>query len=169
MNYFCSPNTIMIEVLINPSGGNTVNKTPFNEQQQLLNCPIVAIESFCNSDIAYSPFSSNVPVITPTLFKSAYLELTRLPNAKLSPAPAGTYYKNMPLATLRRIQGTTNPSVFELFRVNPMYIQWPDSSILFPTSVAQDQIYSIPFLIHYLLPNQNPVPFLQNGVNGKTV
>ena len=168
MNYFVSPNCVMIEVLINPSSGQTVNNTPFTEQQQLLNRPIVAIEAFCQEDFIFSPLSSNIQVIPASLFNLAFLQINRTGN-QMSKGKAGLYYKNVPLCALRRTQNnSTNPTagqsssfVRELFRVNPMFIQWPDSQVCFPTPSGQTQIYSVPFLIHYLLEGQDIGPYLQ--------
>lgn len=165
-SFFVSPNAIMIEVLITPSGGNTVSMTPFNEQQQLLNRPIVAIQAFCNLDMTYSPLSSGVPVIPVALFNAAFIEINRAGN-KASSGKAGLYYKRIPLSAMRNMQNNysgLNPSPSfsrDLFRVKPMYFQWPDSNIVFPTSIAQAAVYSVPLLIHYLLEGEDPTPYNQ--------
>lgn len=167
MNYFISPNFLMIEVILTPSSGTTVAITPFLEQQQLLNRPIVAIETFSNLDMTYSPLSSNVLVIPVAMFNAASLSINRAGNQAKGPgAKTGLYYKNMPLSMLRRMRNNytgLNPSPSngaELFRCQPMFIQWPDSTINFNTPVAQAAIYSVPIGIHYLLEGQDPTPYI---------
>lgn len=165
MRPFISPNAVMIEVLISPSSGFTAGSTPFSEQQQLLNRPIVAIEAFCATDIPFSALSANVPVIPVALFNAAFLQINRAGN-KDSTGKAGLYFKNLPLSMMRRVQNNytgLNPSASfsqDLFRVKPMYFQWPDSQVFFPSPQAQSQIYSVPFLVHYLLENEDPKPYM---------
>jgi len=165
MANFVSPNAVMIEVLINASSGQTATQTSFLEQQLLLNRPIVAIEAFCDQDFPNSPLSAGVPVIPVALFNKAFIQINRTGNAA-SRGEAGLYFKNLPLCMLRRVQNNytgLNPSVSfarEIFRVKPMFVQWPDSQVCFPTPATQSvPVYSVPFLIHFLLPGEDPTKY----------
>jgi len=160
----------MIEVIITASGGFTVAATPFGEQQQLLNRPIVAIETFCAEDMAYSPLSAGVPVIPVALFNAAFIDIMRSGDKwhGKEGQRAGLWYKNVPLSTMRRVRSNytgLNPSpsgVMDLFRVKPMFFQWPDTQIKFPTSQAQAGTYSVPFQVHFLLEGEDPTPYMTN-------
>ena len=157
----------MIEVIISPSSGNTVAATPFLEQQQLLNRKVVAIETFCAEDMAYSPLSSGVPIIPVALFNAGFMSIMRAGDKGHGNEGqrAGLWYKNMPLSSLRRVQNNytgLNPSGSfsrELFRTKPMYFQWPDTTINFPTTQTQAATYSVPFLVHFLLEGEDPRPY----------
>jgi len=163
---FISPNAVMIEVLVTAQSGNTPTQITFVEQQLLLNRPIVAIEAFCDQDFPYSPLSAGVPVIPVAAFNKAFVQINRLGN-KASGNQAGLYYKNLPLCMLRRVQnnytGLTPSTSFtrELFQVKPMFVSWPDSQIAFPTAAAMSTpSFSIPFLVHFLLPSEDPAPYM---------
>ena len=162
---------MMIEVIINPSGGATVAQTPFLEQQQLLNRPIVAIEAFCSQDFAYSPLSSGIAVVPPLIFNASFLQLMRAGEETAhgkEGQKAGLWYKNIPMPVLRRVQngytGATPSASFtrDLFRVKPMFLQWPDSLIVIPTSQTQAAPYSFPFLVHFLLKGEDTRPYMYN-------
>ena len=160
MSHFISPNAVMVEVLITASSGTTPGQTSFPEQQLLIDRPIVAIEAFCSMDFATSPLSANVPVIPVALFNSCFIQIMRSGN-KASNQDAGLYFKNLPLSRLRYVQNNytaLNPSPSfspGLFMVKPMFVQWPDTQIIFPTPQAMGvPQYSIPFLVHFLLPNE---------------
>lgn len=163
MHNFFAPQSIMIEVILTPSGGNTVASTPFKEQQQLLNRPIIGIEAFCAVDMTYSPLSSGVPVIPVALFNAAFLNIQRAPS-KIS--DAGLWYKYIPLTRLRNVKNDytgLNPSPSSaqgVFLVKPMQFQWPDSNISFPTPVSQGAVYSVPLLVHYLLEHEDITPYM---------
>lgn len=156
---FRSPNAVMIEVLVTPSNGLTPSVTVFQEQQQLIGRPIVAIETFSDMDLKYSPLSSGISVLPVALFNQATLNLMRAPSPESSNEP-GLFYKNVPLSSLRRVQNnytglTVSPSgARDIFEVVPMFLQWPDSQIMFSTPAAQAATFSIPFLVHYMLPVQ---------------
>jgi hypothetical protein len=172
MHNFFAPQSVMIEVLIKPSGGNTVTQTPFTEQQQLLNRPIIGIESYCATDMTNSPLSSGVAVIPVALFLGAFLNIQRAPMAG---SDAGLWYKNIPLSRLRAVKNdytALNPSASSaqgVFLVKPMSFQWPDSNVSFPTSLAQAAPYSVPFLCHYLLEHEDTHPYEMGGFNAAAI
>lgn len=163
---FISPNATMIEVIITANGGNTPSSTPFADQQQLVNRPIVAIEAFCDTDMAFSPFNAGVPVIPAAALKSAFLNVQR--SGKLSTTGKdGLYYRYIPLTRLRVMFNNDTAltplasSARDLFQVNPMFFSWPDSAIMFPTSTSMgaSATWSVPLLIHYLLENEEIAPY----------
>ena len=164
---FISPNAVLIEVIVTANGGNTPNSTPFADQQQLVNRPIVAIEAFCDLDIQFSPFNAGVPVIPRAALRAAFLNIQR--SGKLSANGAdGLYYKYIPLTRLRTnfaLDATITPvptSNPNLFQVKPMFFSWPDSAIVFPTTISMGLIasWSVPLLVHYLLEKESPARYM---------
>jgi len=161
---FISPNCVMIEVILTANGGNVPNSTTFAEQQQLVNRPIVAIEVFNSTDMTYSPISSGVPVIPPSIMNCGFLNIQR--SGGHVGAKDGLYYKLIPLSRLRSMinfNSAINPqssSTPNLYQVKPMFFSWPDSTITFPTSVAMGVArWSVPILVHYLLQGENSHPY----------
>ena len=153
MNYFVSPNFLIVEVVINPSGGNTMTKNPIQQQQQLDNRKIIAIETWAAQDVNYSPISSNNAIIANTIFFNSFLTLYR---AAVPGVQEGLYYDNMPLPMLRRTINqaiaTTpvNSSTQDLFRMRPAEISWTKSYISIPNSQALGAVQSVILGVHYL-------------------
>lgn len=165
MHNFYSPQSIMIEVILTPSGGLTSASTPFKDQQQLLGRPIIGIEAFCATDLTYSPLSSGVAVIPVAMFNAAFLNIQRAPSPH---STSGLWYKYLPLSRLRSVKNDytgLNPSASSsqgVFLVKPMHFQWPDSNISFPTPIAQAAVYSVPLLVHYLLEHEDVGPYMHD-------
>jgi len=159
---FISPNAVLVEVIITASGGFTPSVSPFVDQQQLIGRPIVAIESFCDLDIKFSPYNANIKVIPKDAFKSMFVNIHR--SGKLAPGQKdGVFYKYIPLARLRTNyvndsnQTPLPSSAMDIFQVKPMFFQWVDSNVAAPTPVSMgaDAAWSVPFLIHYLMPEED--------------
>lgn len=152
---FISPQQVLIECKITPTGANTTALNPFDEQDYLIRRPIVAIQAFSASDMPNSPLGGKLPVIPDALFPYAFLNINRSGDG---PIKAGVWYKNIPLCALRNIWNNSIglASNLDKFRVDPMTMQWRDSNIAFPTSQLQGAIYSVPLLIDFLLPEQDP-------------
>lgn len=157
-NQLIRPQEILIECVIKPQGGFTINQNPFSEQDYLINRPIIGIQAFCDADILFSPLGSNLPVIPAGLMPSAFLNIQR---SGIGPIKAGQWFKWIPLCSLRNQWSATVPvsSCWDAFRVDPMIMQWRDSNIAFPVPAAQGQQYSVPLLITYLLEQQDPTPY----------
>lgn len=155
------PQTIFVECVINNAGGSlTVRTNNFNQQNQLINRPIVGIQSYTATDMPYSPLS-NLPVVPDAVFSNCFLNIQR---SGVEPLKAGVWFKNVPLCAMRSVYNMNGQasSTLDQFWCDPMTIQWPDSTIYIPVSQAMDvDKWSVPFLITYLLPEQDPTPFTQ--------
>jgi len=168
---FISPNCLLVECIITPSGGSTLSDNKFEDQQNLIGRPIIGITSFCSLDMNFSPLSAGVAVIPPQVFNSAFLSIQRAGlsypdgKGKMLSVGEGLYYQNIPLAAMRTAAqmntspGPTSSNVNNPFWVRPMTWQWPLSKVSFPTPVAITQKYSVPFLLHYLLPGEDKTPY----------
>lgn len=161
MNTFISPNSLVVSVLLNPSGGNTLASTIFPTQQELQNRKIIAIETFCNLDIQNDPLNPGIGVVPYAIFRNAFLTLyTSMPPtnpaAKPSMQQPGLFYDKVPFASLRRVQNndtslTPLPSFSrDIFRIRPTELAFNKCKIEFPTSVTQAAQYSAVFVFHYL-------------------
>lgn len=150
-----APNQVMIECIINSQGGETIAQNPFNEQDYLIGRPIVAIQTFSSTDIRVSPLGQKLPVIPDEIFPYAFLNIQR---AGMGPIKAGQWYKWLPLCSLRNLYNAQAglSANLDIFRCDPMTIQWRDTNVAFPTPATQTTAYSVPFLITFLLPEQDP-------------
>jgi len=155
------PQQVMIECVLTPNGGSTLATNPFDEQNYLMNRPIIALQVMCATDLAFSPLGKKLPVIPAALFPYAFMNIQR---AGTDAAKAGQWYKNIPLCAMRNILNyISQPSGnFDMFRVEPMQIQWRDTNISFPTPQALDQPYSVPILITFLLQSQDAELYKQS-------
>lgn len=170
-NFFISPNSLLVECVINPSNGQTVNKNPFGQQKQLDNCKVVAIQSFSDQDITYSPISSGNKNIPLSVFQTSTLTMYRAAskdNVHNNPAFAeGLYYDQIPLAAMRTTANNSNfqAGVFGasftnmMFRLNPSEIAWTKTYITCSPSVSIASPFSALFLVHYTRPDQDWQPY----------
>lgn len=161
---FISPNSLLIECIINPTSGVTQQKNPFGTQQQLQNRKIIGIETFSNQDCDFSPISTSNPVLSPLLMKGAYLSLytasltTRDAAGKvLRNRPEGLYYDQIPLTRLRTMVNADTASnnvtsgSRDIFRMEPTEVSWAGKSfVAFPNAKTITQPVSALFLVHYL-------------------
>ncbi len=157
-NQLIKPQQILIECVINPQGGTTINQNPFSEQDYLIGRPIIGIQADCDADMAFSPLGKNLPVIPAALFPYAFMNIQR---SGVGPIKAGQWFKWVPMCSMRN-QWNTAVSVsgcFDAFRFDPMIIQWRDTNIAFPVPAAQGGAYSVPLLVTYLLEQQDPTPY----------
>lgn len=156
---FISPNTLLIECIINPSGGTTQQKNPFGTIMQLQNRKVIAIETVSDQDTTYSPISTGNQVIPQSVFLASFLTLYTASvfdtNNKVI-RPEGLYYDQIPLPIIRRIHNydVTTSAVTsggnDLFRMRPTEISWTKSYVTVPHSVSIGSQYSALFLVHYL-------------------
>ena len=156
---FVSPNTLLIECIIQPSGGSTQQKNPFGTQMQLQNRKIIGIETLSNQDVTNSPISTGNPVITSPIFKGAFLTLYTTSinqNGKLV-RPEGLWYDQIPLSVLRRVHNydVTAAAVTsggsDVFRLRPTEIAWTKCYVSIPAPIAIGaSAMSALFLVHYL-------------------
>lgn len=160
---FISPNSLLIECIINPSGGNTQQKNPFGTQQQLQNRKIIGIETLSLQDIVASPISTGNPNLPQSIFRNAFLSLytTSVYNVdahgkKVLARPEGLFYDQLPLPILHRLTNadtTVNnvtSSTRDVFRVRPTEISWTKSYVSIPTPISLAAPVSALFIIHYL-------------------
>ncbi len=160
------PQQVMIECKLIPNGANTSALNPFDEQDYLIGRPIIGLQLYCASDIPNSPLGSKLPVIPDALFKQGFLNINR---SGEGPIKAGVWYKNLPLVSLRHVWNN-NINVagnLDQFRCDPMTIQWRDTNISFPTSAAQAAPYSVPVLVSFLLPEQDPNQYRMAFLKGQ--
>jgi hypothetical protein len=158
---FVKPQQQLVEIIIQADkNGNTVTPAYFTTAVAafFINRKILAIETFYQADIFYSPISPGVPIVSLALFNR--LSATFLRNDG-NGVTGGDFYKNIPLSFLRRVinsrqAGSTGP---DLFRMDPIGLSWTDSSVLLPAPVAISEPVSVPFLVTYLLEQQDPEPY----------
>lgn len=160
------PQQIMIECKIIPNGINTSALNPFDEQDYLIGRSIIGIQAFSASDVPNSPLASKLPVIPDALFPFAFLNINRSGQPGIK---AGVWYKYLPLVSLRHVY---NPAVvlgsnLDMFRCDPMTMQWRDSNIAFPTSTAQATTYSVPLLVTFILPQQDENQYRMAFIKGQ--
>ena len=164
-NFLIQPQQLLIECVINAQSGNTTTLNPFQEQDFLINRPIIGLQCFCADDMANSPLATYLPVIPASLLPYAFLNISR---SGTGPIKAGVWYKNIPLVSLRHSLNFTSTasSNLDMFRCDPMVMQWRDSNVAFPSPTAQALAqYSVPILVTYLLEQQDPVPYRQAFIN----
>jgi hypothetical protein len=161
---FITPNSLLIECIINPSNGTTIQKNPFGTQQQLQNRKIIAIECVSSQDTAYSPISTGNPNIPPSVFTNAFLTLYTTsvftpatpPQKSVLARPEGLWYDQIPLPILRRVHNydTTANNLTsggsDVFRIRPTEIAWTKSYVSIPRAIGIGQPYSALFIVHYL-------------------
>ena len=154
------PQQVLIECVLTPNGGNTLATNPFDEQNYLMNRPIIGLQVFSASDLAFSPLGKKLAVIPDALLPYAFMNIQR---AGTDAAKAGQWYKNIPLCTMRNVFNLSSAcsANLDMFRVEPMQIQWRDTNISFPTSQRQDAPYSVPILVTFLLQNQDTKLYTQ--------
>jgi hypothetical protein len=154
-----TPNIIMVELILEPSGANTLPvKTRFPEQPQLINRPIISIQALCATDLAFGP-TTGLAVIPDAAFPQGWLNVQRAGNAY---SKAGTWFKYVPLTLLRNVMATAASGVsgsLDKFRIDPCFFQWNDTNLNFPPGIASAQALCVPFLFEYLLEDQDPMPF----------
>jgi hypothetical protein len=157
---FITPNSLLVECIIAPSGGTTQQKNPFGTQMELQNRKIIAIEAFSNQDMINSPISSGNAVIPPYVFKGSVLTLYTSSIfdgvTKKLIRPEGLYYDQMPLSVLRRVHNysandmSVTSGGSDVFRIRPTEIAWTKSYVSIPVAIGIGQTYSALFLVHYL-------------------
>ncbi len=161
---FISPNTLLVECIINPSGGGTQQKNPFGTIMQLQNRKIIGIETVSNQDVLYSPISTGNAIIPPLIFKNSFLTLYTSSLFSVEEAgkkshlirPEGLYYDQIPLPLLRRVNNYDVNSNFatsggrDVFRLRPTEISWTKSYVTIPSSLVIAVPYSALFIVHYL-------------------
>lgn len=167
-NVFISPNALLLECIIRPSGGTTIQKNPFGTQQQLENRKIIGIETVSVQDVAFSPISTSNPNIPASVFAVSFLSLyttsvferdPRFPEDKTKSRlvrPEGLFYDQIPLPLLRRVNNYDNTPVNQtsggrdIFRVRPTELSWTKCYVSIPQSVTITTTYSALFIVHYL-------------------
>lgn len=153
-----SPNMMLIECLLIPSGGTTQQKNPFGPNMQLQNHKVIAIEALSNQDIAYSPITTGTPVIPANVFSNGFLSLytAAFKQGHDVVRPEGLWYDQIPLARLRTINNYNSTAGFvtsgsnQILRIQPTEVSWTKSYVACPNSVAITVTYSALFLVHYL-------------------
>lgn len=148
------PNSQLIECVISPSGGFTISKNPFGQEQQLQNRKIVALETFSNQDCLNSPISSGNLIVPPAIFKQSFLSLY---TSAIWGQREGLYYDQIPIGRLRTLQNMdataadVTSGARDVFRVRPTEISWGQKSyITIPIPVTCAATYSVVLLVHYL-------------------
>ena len=157
-NFLVEPQQVLIECVLNFQGTSTILQNPFEQQDFLTNRPIIGLQCYCDDDMAYSPLGANLPVIPAALMGYGFLNINR---SGYGPVKAGVWFKNVPLVSMRHAWNYNSgaSSNLDMFRCDPMTLQWRDSNVAFPTPGSQTQKYSVPFLVTYLLEHQDPTPY----------
>lgn len=161
------PQTIYVECVINQATGNlTFNTNNFNQQDQLIDRPIVGLQSFSATDMPFSPIS-NLPVIPDNVFTCAFLNIQR---SGVEPLKSGVWFKNIPLCSMRSVYNVNSVAsgTLDEFWVDPMTIQWPDSNVFIPVPQSMTVAkWAVPFMITYLLKEQDPIYYTQAYLKAK--
>lgn len=160
------PNQVFIEILIyNDATNRATVPAYFNVSTNalMLNRKLIALESYADADVPFSPLSPGIPTIDSTVWTNATLTLLREPG---NGVPGGDFYKNIPLLSMHRLLdsrmlgGIHYPTAPDLWRCEPTEVSWSDSFINFTTPINLGvPIASVPFVATFLLPEQDPEPY----------
>lgn len=149
---YMAPNTLMVSVPLQASGGFTQAGYIFPTQQQLFNHRIVSVEAFSSLDIASDPNNSGYTAMPPSVFKNAFLTLyssTQDPDTTQQP---GLWYDKIPMCKMRMARnGDTELSYANgPFIIRPTQMSFNKCKVEFPTTTALADNVSAVFLFTYL-------------------
>ena len=160
MLYFVSPNFLIVSVPISVNGGNANTYTNWGPQQQLVNCKVVAIETYCALDTTADQNNPGNTVISASVMTKAAVTLYR--NDPVTNKP-GLWYQYVPLTRLRLMNNndtTQTPLasfVRDPFVIPPSILTYEKCQLNFPTSppLAVAANTSALFGISYLSPGED--------------
>lgn len=164
---FVSPNSLAVSAIINVTAGSLSTQNPFPEVNDLQNCKVIAIESFCSTDAGSDPVNGGRTPLAPAQFNQAFVTLytSNMTNANKSAFPGkqpGLFYDQTPLYRFRTANNSDTSItpqasfVRDIFIMRPTIINWKKSFVGFPTPVADPGgALSACFIVHYLDVNDN--------------
>ena len=166
---FFSPNTKIISVQINPSGGNTPASVTFPTQEDLINRKIVSIECFSVLEMPLDPLNPGVVNLSQPVFQGGFLTLytsaVKNPNNFSKDQEPGLFYEKVPLVALRRIftplATSSQGSVYERFIIRPTEINFNKTKVEFPNTIAMANPMSAIFMFTYLDMGDDGTNFMQ--------
>ena len=123
------------------SNGSTLTKYFFQDQPQLRNAAINAIQVFTPGNMTATPVTGSTPVTLADLKKATIT----LYSGDLQ------VILNLPLLSLNNISNGTDPYVFELPNIDGIVISWVKSYVTFATAPATTNV-AISFGAYYRLP-----------------
>jgi len=160
----------MIECIITANGSGLISGSfAFAQQDQLNDRWIISMQAYSAVDMPNSPLQPTFPVVPDSVFAAGFLTIFRLGRLVMGSGKSGNWYKNMPLVSLRNAYNmySTVSSNLDLFRCDPMKVSWQDTNINFPFATAFSGQASVPFLVDYLLEDQDPIPYMRAFEKGK--
>ncbi len=167
---FVSPNNMAVSALITSNGSFFQTQNKFPEVNDLTNCKVIAIESYCSTDAVADPVNGGVIPLGPLEFNSAFVTLytSNQTNAGKSAFPGkqpGLFYDQVAMYRFRTANNSDTSItpqasfVRDIFIVRPTIINWKKSFVGFPNPTADPSAgatkFAACFLIHYLDVNDN--------------